>query len=116
MTSQHAEQSTFFELCHKLNCVPTTFIYLSANPNVTAFRNRAFKEIINVKWGFAGGSGGKESACNAGDPGSTPGLGRSPGEQNGYSLQYSCLENSMNRGAWRAIAHRVANSQRRMND
>ena len=46
MTSQHAEQSTFFELCHKLNCVPAIFIYLSANPNVTAFRNRAFKKII----------------------------------------------------------------------
>ena len=76
--------------------------------NVTAFRNRAFKEIINVKWGFAGGSGGKESVCNAGDPGSTPGLGRSPGEQNGYPLQYSCLENPMDRGAWRATAPGVA--------
>ena len=44
---------------------------------------------------FPGGSGGKESACNAGDLGSIPGLRRSPGEGNGYSLQYSCLENSM---------------------
>ena len=42
-----------------------------------------------------GGSDGKESACNVGDPGSTPGLGRSPGEGNGNPLQYSCLENSM---------------------
>ena len=48
---------------------------------------------------FPGGSGGKESACNPGDPGSTPGLGRSPGEGNGNSLQYSWLENSMDRGA-----------------
>ena len=46
MTSQHAEQITFFELCHKLNCVPAIIIYLSANPNETAFRNRAFKKII----------------------------------------------------------------------
>ena len=44
-----------------------------------------------------GDSDGKESACNAGDPGSIPGLRRSPGEENGYPLQYSCLENSMDR-------------------
>ena len=50
-------------------------------------------------WGFPGYSGGKESACSAGDPGSIPGLGRSPGEGNGYPLQYSCLDNSMDRGA-----------------
>ena len=52
--------------------------------------------------GFPGGSDGKESVCNAGDPGSIPGLGRSPGEGNGYPLQYSCLSNSMDRGAWQA--------------
>ena len=49
---------------------------------------------------FSGGSDGKASVCNAGDPGSTPGLGRSPGEGNGSPLQYSCLENSMDGGAW----------------
>ena len=54
-------------------------------------------------WGFPGGSVGKESACNAGDLGSIPGSGRSPAEENGSSLQYSCLENPMERGAWRAI-------------
>ena len=52
----------------------------------------------------------KESACNAGDPGSVPGLGRSPGEGNGNSIQYSCLENSMDRGTWRATVHGVAES------
>ena len=52
--------------------------------------------------GFPGGSESKESACNAGDLGLISGLGRSPGEGNGYPLQYSCLENSMDRGAWRA--------------
>ena len=54
-------------------------------------------------WGFPGGSDGKESACDAGDPGSIPGSGVFPGEGNGYPLQYSCLENSMVGGAWRAI-------------
>ena len=49
--------------------------------------------------GFPGSSDGKESACNVGDLGSVPGLGRSPQEGNGYPLQYSCLENSMGRGA-----------------
>ena len=54
--------------------------------------------IINC--GFPGGSDGKVSACNAGDPGSIPGLGRSPGEGNGNPLQYSCMENPMDGGAW----------------
>ena len=61
--------------------------------------------------GFPGGLDGKESACNAGDLGSIPGSGRSPGEGNGYPLQYSCLENPMDRGAWRATVQRVAKSQ-----
>ena len=55
--------------------------------------------------GFPGDSEDKASASNAGDPGSIPGLGRSPGEGNGNPLQYSCLENPMDRGAWRAIVH-----------
>ena len=53
-----------------------------------------------VFMGFPGGSDGKESACNAGDLGSIPGLGISPGEGHGNPLQYSSLENSMDRGAW----------------
>jgi len=57
-----------------------------------------------------GGSDGKESACNVGDLGLIPGSGRSPGEGNGYPLQHSCLENSMDRGAWRATVHRVPKS------
>ena len=60
--------------------------------------------------GFPGGSNGKESACNAGDPGSIPGLGRSPGGGNGNPLQYSCLENSMDRGAWQTIVHGITKS------
>ena len=58
--------------------------------------------------GFPCSSVGKESACNVGDLGSLPGSGRSPGEGNGNPLQYSCLENPMNRGAWRATVHGVA--------
>ena len=62
------------------------------------------------KRGFPGGSDGKESVYNAGDPGSTPGLGRSPGEGNGSSRQYSCLENPMDRGAWQGTVHGIAKS------
>ena len=58
--------------------------------------------------GFPGGSNGKESACNVGDLGSILRLGRSPGVGNGNPLQYSCLENSMDRGAWQATVHGVA--------
>ena len=50
---------------------------------------------------------GKASTCNAGDMGSIPGSGRSPGEGNGNPLQYSCLENPMDRGAWQAIVHEI---------
>ena len=61
--------------------------------------------------GFPHSSVGKSSAGNAGDPGSTPGSGRSPGEGNGNPLQYSCLKNSMDGGAWQATVHGVAKSQ-----
>ena len=62
------------------------------------------------------GSDGKESAHNAGDLGSVPGLGRHPGERNGNSFQYSCPENSMGRGAWWYIVHGVAKSHIQLND
>ena len=58
----------------------------------------------------------KASACNAGDLGSIPGLGRSPGEGNSNPLQYSCLENPMDRGAWWATVHGVAKSRTRLSD
>ena len=59
--------------------------------------------------GSPDGSDGKESACNSGDQGSIPGLGRSPGEGNGNPLQYSCLENPMDRGSWQATVRGVTN-------
>ena len=63
-----------------------------------------------MEYEFPGGSENKASACHVGDPGSIPGLGRSPGEVNGNPLQYSCLKNPMDRGAWQATVHGVAES------
>ena len=65
---------------------------------------------------FPGGSEVKASACNAGDLGSIPGLGRSPGEGNGNPLQCSCLENPMDGGAWWTTVHRVTKSQTGLSD
>ena len=67
--------------------------------------------VLSISLGFPGDSDSKESACNGGDLGSILGLGRSPGEGHGHSLQYSCLENPMDGGAWRATVHGVAKSQ-----
>ena len=64
-----------------------------------------------INMGFLGGSDAKESACNAGDPGSIPGLGRSPGEGSDNPLQYSCMENPTDRGAWWSTVHGVTKSQ-----
>ena len=72
-----------------------------------------FLKLTN-EYGLPRWHSGKESACHAGDArdvGSIPGFGRSPGEGNGNPLQYSCLENPMDRGAWWAIVHRVVNNQ-----
>ena len=66
--------------------------------------------FVYIFRGFPGGSEGKEAACNARDQGLIPGLGGTPGEGNGSPLQYSCLENSKDRGTWRAKAHEVAKS------
>ena len=64
--------------------------------------------------GFPGGSDGEESTCSAGDLGSIPGLGRSPGGGHGNPLQYSCLKNPMDRGAWWATVHGIAKSWTRL--
>ena len=63
--------------------------------------------ICYICVGFPSGSDGIASACNVEDPGSIPGSGRPPGERNGNPLQYSCLENSMDRGAWGATVHGI---------
>ena len=69
--------------------------------------------ILYEHIGFSGGSDGKECVCNSGEARNTgliPGSGRSPGEGNGYPLQYSCLENSVDRGAWWVTVHGTAKS------
>ena len=75
--------------------------------------------IINIlchNHGFHESSVGKESACNAGDLGSIPGLGRSAGEGNGYPLQYSCLENPKDTVVWRPTVYEVAKNKTRLSD
>ena len=66
--------------------------------------------LLYINFDFLGGSDGKASAYNVGDPGSIPGSGRSSGEENGNPLQYSCLENPTDEGAWLATVHGVAES------
>ena len=72
--------------------------------------------VPSTYMGFPGGSEVKASARNAGDLGSIPGSGRSPGEGNGNPLQYSCLENPMDGGAWWAAVHGVAKCRTRLSD
>ena len=69
-----------------------------------------------MSWSFPGGSDGKESACNVEDLGSTPRSGRSPGVVNDNPLQYSCLENSMDREAWWVTAHGAAKRQTQLSN
>ena len=76
----------------------------------------AFIMLRQVPSDFPGGSDGKACTYNAGDPGSIPGLGRSPGEGNGNPLQYSCLENPMDGRAWQATVNGVAKSRTRLSD
>ena len=71
---------------------------------------------IKDSWGFPGGSVVKNPPANAGDAGSIPGPGRSPGEGNGNVLQYSCLGNPMDRGAWQATVHGVTNTWIKLSD
>ena len=75
-----------------------------------------WRGITIIYWGFPGGSEVKASARNAGDLGSIPGSGKSPGEGNGNPLQYSCLENPMDGGAWWATVHQVAKSRTRLSN
>ena len=79
-------------------------------------RNPNYWDVLCESEGFPGGSDGKEFTCRAGDLGSIPGLGRSPGGRHGNLLQYSCLRIPMDRGTWRATVHAVAKSQTRLSD
>ena len=79
-------------------------------------KHKRYRDFKRLTFFFPGGSGGKESACNVGDLGLIPGSGRSPGDGNGYALQYSCVENPMDRGAWQATVHGVAKSWTGLSD
>ena len=72
--------------------------------------------LVCTALGLSGGSDGEESACNRGDAGSISGLGRSHGEENGYLIQCSCLENSTDRGSWWATVSGGTKSRTRLND
>ena len=98
---------TWFWHFPKVSHVTGVLQFLSFRP-VTCFLLLPLLNWGSVMFlGFPGISDGKESAWNAGDLGSIPGLGRSPGEGNGNPLQYSCLVNSMNRGTWRPTVHGI---------
>ena len=100
------------ELQHTLISYGKQYRDLLDRYNIFSFYSHKFflpLIVINCK-APPGGLDGKESACNIGDPGSIPGLGRFPGEGNGYPFQYSCLENSMDRGARWATVHGVTES------
>ena len=90
--------------------------YLLTQVSVSAFILALELEIpgVYVRKGSPGGSDGKETTCNAGDLGSVPGSGRSPGGEHDNPLQYSCLENPMERGPCQATVHRVAKSWTRL--
>ena len=91
-------------------------IYVKTKPFLTGFKGTfILHEILSIP-GFPGSSDGKECACSTGDPGSIPGLGRSSGEGNGTPLQYPCLGNPMDQGAWWAEVHGVSKSQTRLSD
>ena len=75
-----------------------------------------FWELFPGRGRFLGDSDGEEFACNAGNLGSVPGVGRSPGGGHGNPLQYSCLENPMDRGAWWVTVHGVTKSQTQLSD
>ena len=83
---------------------------------VLFLHQKNFNIILLENLGFAAGSDGKESACNAEDSGLISRLGRFPGEGNGYSLQYSYLENSTDRGAWQAPVHGLSKSQTQLRE
>ena len=94
----------------------SVFIPIPKKGNAKECSNYRKIALISHASNFPGGSDGKASVYNAGDPGSSPGLGRSPREGNGNPLQYYCLENPMDRGAWYATVYAVAKSQTQLSN
>ena len=99
----------------KITSQPSVFEFYLTAPAKPYWRFQMSMYQSEV-YGFPGGSEVKASACNAGDLGSIPGSGRSPGEGNGNPLQYSCLENPMDGGSWWAAVHGVTKSRTRLSE
>ena len=99
---------------------PIFLLRLINNVTVLLFKILCMaNKLLHFNWiplGFPGGSDDKESACNTGDLGLIPGWRKCPGEGNGKPLQYSCLENPLDKGVWWATVHRVTKSQTRLRD
>ena len=103
---------SYYLLFVKVNIVFFHSVFLDTWKSLAGAYDKQVCPLLDAKYhAVSCGSDGKESACNAGDPGSIPGLRQSPGEENGNPLQYSCLENSMDRGAWWTTVHEVTKSQ-----
>ena len=102
------------ELQHQLSWVPAC--QLQTLKSQLLYPSIYLPTYLLTYRGFPGGSDVKKSACNAGDPGSIPGQGRFPGEGNRNPRQYSCLENSMDRGVWQAVVHGVAKSRTQLSN
>ena len=111
LSSGRSPNISTFQQPHRISFYVFAVIYLSS----LLLTDIWLQNCVIIR-GFPGGSDGKASAYNAGDPGLIPGSGRSPGEGNGNPLQYSCLENSMDREAWWATVHGVTKSQTRLSD
>ena len=126
MSTESLMPSNHLIVCHPLLLLPSIFPSIRVFSGDLALTCRILKNelrkaerimVVSRDWEvFPGGSVSKESVCNVGDPGSIPGSRRSPGEGNGDTLQDSCLENPMDRGAWRATVHGVADSQTQLGD
>ena len=125
-----------FDICIHCKMIPTSLITICHHTKITKYYLLYSHAVLYISMSqglyfpipfsnfalppfpldFPGSSDGKASIYNAGDLGSIPGLGRSPGEGNGNPLQDYCLENPMDRGAWQATVHGVAKSQTRLSD
>ena len=109
------QDTEYSSLCCKVSLCCLFILYrssfVSANPKFLIYPSPICRFCT-----YTGDLVIKKSTCNAGDTGLIPGSGRSPGRGNGNLLQYSCLRNPMDRGAWRATVHGVAKSQTRLSD
>ena len=102
---------------HNLHLAASVLSTSSSEIHLKLVKNPKFSISSNlIIVDFPGGSDGKESACDAGGPGLIPGLRTSPGKGNGNPLQYSCLEDSMDSGAWQATDYGVSKSQKWLSD